>query len=123
MLYDCGDFLFPHRDKWKSVHSTGEIYGDSLRLICWANNTNMNEFTFIHDGKVVTFEPRRWYAVNTRKVHSGMCFKDGTVHLACGIHLHSQGETGNSMKENLAISTNWLLDVLPFAQPPKDIKC
>lgn len=51
-----------------------------------------------------------------------MCFKDGTVHLACGIHLHSQGETGNSMKENLAISTNWLLDVLPFAQPPKDIK-
>lgn len=122
MLYDCGDFLFPHRDKWKSVQPTGEIWGDALRLICWANNTNMNEFTFIHDGKIVTFEPRRWYAVNTRKVHSGVCFKDGTVHLAAGVHLHSKGETGNSMRENLEISTNWLLNALPFAQPPQDIK-
>ena len=47
----------------------------------------------LSDGKLVKFEPRRWYVVNTRKNHSGFCFKDGTVHLACGIYLYSRGET------------------------------
>ena len=122
MLYDSGDYLFPHRDKWKSMPN-GEILGDSLRLICWANNCNQNEFTFIHDGKLVKFEPRRWYAVNTRKIHSGFCFKDGTVHLACGIHLYSLLVRLATHKRKTQKSvTQWLLDVLPFAQPPKILK-
>ena len=124
LMYDCGDYLFPHRDKWKSLKSDGRILGDSLRLMNFANGNNHNEFTFIHDGKVVTLEPRRWYAVNTRKIHSGVSFMDNVWHFAADIHLNSMGpaEYGRTQQENLEISTNWLLKVLPFAQSPADTK-
>ena len=122
LMYDCGDYLFPHRDKWKSLKSDGHIYGDSVRLMNFANGNNQHEFTFIHDGKVVTFEPRRWYIVNTRKIHSGVSFMDDVWHFSCDIHLNSMGELNRPRQENLEISTNWLLKVLPFAQSPEDTK-
>jgi len=113
LVYNKGDYLFPHRDKWRAVKPTGEITGDAMRLICFVNNTNVNEFAFLLDGEVKHFEPRRWYAVNTRLIHSGFCFKDDTYHLSCGIQFN---------EDKLEETTTWLLDKLPYAQPKDDVK-
>jgi hypothetical protein len=113
LLYDRGDMLQPHRDKWKSLTPNGTILGDSFRMICHINHTNPTEFTFIVDDKIVSLEPGRWYAINTRRVHYGFSFVDGVYHLSCDLKLEG---------ENLEKSVSWLLDVLPYAQKREDRK-
>ena len=111
--YDRGGMLQPHRDKWKSLGSDGRIMGDSFRMICHINYTNSKDFTFIVDDKIVQLEPRRWYAVNTRKVHYGFSFVDGVYHLSCDLKLEGA---------NLGKTVSWLQSVLPYGQNRQDRK-
>lgn len=114
LLYNKGDFLYPHRDKWRGIKEDGSIHGDSFRLICHINHTNPREFCFLYEDKVFVPEPKRWYIVNTQKVHYGFSFVDGVYHLSAGLHLNTE--------ETRTKTTKWLLDVLPFAQPDSDRK-
>ena len=111
LLYDAGNYIFPHRDKWKSIKPNGEIVGDSFRLVNYVNHTNPSEFCFILDNKIINFEPKRWYAINTQKLHQGMCFVDGVVHLSAALHFDS-----NCREE----TTSWLLNSVPFAAGSQD---
>jgi hypothetical protein len=113
LLYDRGHYLAPHRDKWRNLNSDGSLTGDGMRLINFINHTHPTEFTFLLDDEVKTFEPRRWYAVNTRKTHYGFSFVDGVYHMSCGIRF---GE------RHLEETVQWLKQVLPFAQPDDDVK-
>ena len=112
LIYNKGDYLAPHRDKWRQVTPEG-ITGDSFRMICHLNHTNSAEFHFVVDGKIFKPEPRRWYAINTRKVHYGFSFVDGVYHLSCAL----------SLDDDLRANTvEWLLDKLPYAHPAADRK-
>jgi hypothetical protein len=114
LLYNKGDHLFPHRDKWKTVQPDGSLHAPtSMRLICHINHTNPREFCFLVGDQVVKLEPKRWYAVNTQLVHYGFSFVDGVYHLSCDLHFN---------EANLEKTTRYLLDVLPFAQPHSDRK-
>ena len=74
---------------------------------------NSAEFHFVVDGKIFKPEARRWYAINTRKVHYGFSFVDGVYHLSCAL----------SLDDNLRANTvEWLLDKLPYAHPATDRK-
>ena len=114
LIYNKGDFLYPHRDKWRSIKTNGMIAGDSFRLICHINHTNPKEFCFVVNDKIFVPEPKRWYAINTQRVHYGFSFVDGVYHLSAGLHLNTE--------ETRTKTTAWLLDVLPFAQPTNDRK-
>ena len=112
LIYNKGDFLAPHRDKWRQVTSEG-VTGDSFRLICHLNHTDSTKFHFVFDNKIFKPEPRRWYAFNSRKVHYGFSFVDGVYHLSAAL----------SLNDNLRANTvKWLLEKLPFFQPANDIK-
>lgn len=113
IFYDAGNYIFPHRDKWKQIKPNGDIEGDSFRLINYVNRTNTSEFCFILDNKIIKFEPKRWYAINTQKVHQGMCFVDGAIHLSAALHFDR-----NCREE----TTSWLLDSIPFARYHDDKK-
>ena len=112
LIYDKGDFLAPHRDKWRQVTPDG-ITGDSFRMICHLNHTNSAEFHFVVDGKIFKPEARRWYAINTRKVHYGFSFVDGVYHLSAALSLD------DDKREE---TVKWLLDVLPYSHPAGDRK-
>jgi hypothetical protein len=111
LLYDAGNYIHPHRDKRKSVQPNGEITGDSFRLVNYVNHTNPSECCFILDNKIIRFEPKRWYAINTQKLHQGMSFVDNVVHLSAALHFDR-----NCREE----TTSWLLDSIPFAAGAQD---
>jgi len=117
LQYNAGDYLFPHRDKMRASQPNGDIIADSFRMICHVNHTNVNDFVFMYDGQPVKFEPRRWYAVNTRKVHSGFSFVDNVWHLSAGVHLSHCKFNGQTAEENLAFTTQYLMEKIPFFQP------
>ena len=97
--YNQGSFLYPHRDKWRKLNT------NSLRLLCFLNNTRPTEFCFVYDKEIITFEPRRWYVVNTQKLHYGFSFVDGVKHI--GVALTLTNET----------HADWLLNKLTYPQP------
>lgn len=113
LIYDRGDHLYPHRDKWRGVKPTGEIKYDGFRMICHINNTDPTEFCFVVDGNIIKPDPRRWYIINTQLVHYGFSFADNTYHLTCDLSLQPEE------KEK---TVSWILDVLPWAQDRKDNK-
>mgnify|MGYP001248153309 FL=1 len=105
LIYNRGQYLYPHRDKFRKVTPEG-IYGDSFRLINHINHTSSTEFHFVVDGKIFKPEPRRWYAINTRKVHYGFSFVDGVYHLSAALGLEDRRREA---------TVKWLLEKLPFA--------
>ena len=114
LIYNKGDFLYPHRDKWRSIKDNGIITGDSFRLICHINHTNPKEFCFVVNDKIFVPEPKRWYAINTQLVHYGFSFVDNVYHLSCDLRMDSS--------ENRTKTVTWVLDHLPYAQPADDRK-
>lgn len=120
--YMAGDYLYPHRDKMRALQPNGEIIADSFRMICQVNHTNTNEFVFMYDGQPLKMEARRWYAVNTRKVHSSFSFVDDVYQLSAGVHLGDCRFNGQSAEENLAFTTQYLMEKLPFFQPSWNTK-
>lgn len=111
--YDKGNYLAPHRDKWRPLKDDGSLQGDAIRLISCINGTHPTEFTYLLNDEVVVFEPRRWYAVNTRMVHYGFSFVDNVYHMSCGIPFG---------QHHLPVTVPWLKSVLPFAQDENDVK-
>lgn len=118
LLYDKGDHLFPHRDKWKifkaSLTEDGMIgEANGMRLINFVNHTKSTEFHFVVNGQIFTPEPRRWYAVNTQLVHYGFSFVDDVYHVTCDLKFNK----GRRMK-----SIEYLLDNMEYTQDLNDRK-
>jgi hypothetical protein len=116
IMYNKGDYLYPHRDKWRYLNDDGSFKngtGNGIRLFNFANHNTETEFTFVYDGKVVNLEPRRWYAINTQRVHWGFSFVDGVYHMGCELKFNDQDR---------AATTKFLLDNMAFAQPRNDRK-
>jgi len=76
---DMGSFFMPHRDTIRFLTTQW------VRLNCFANHARPDETTYIVDGNIMHFEPTRWYAVNTSRVHWSFCFKPNTVHYVIDI--------------------------------------
>jgi len=97
--FNTGSFLYPHRDKWRKLHT------NSVRCLCFLNYTRPTDYCFVYDNKIEVLEPGRWYAVNTQKVHYGFSFVDGVKHI------------GMALRFNDNESVEWILDKLSFPQP------
>jgi aspartyl/asparaginyl beta-hydroxylase (cupin superfamily) len=91
-----GSYFLPHRDKFKDMNN------NHIRLLCFMNNTNPYDYTFVIDNQIMKFEEKRWYAINTSLVHYGFCFKNETVHYACDIILDNEQ------------TCQWLVDRVEF---------
>tara|TARA_B110000971_G_C19979998_1_gene486907 strand:+ start:50 stop:661 length:612 start_codon:yes stop_codon:yes gene_type:complete len=117
ITYNKGDYLSPHRDKWRYLLSDGSFSelakGNGVRLFNFTNANSTTEFTFIYEGKVVYLEPRRWYAVNTQRVHWGFSFVDGVYHMGCELKFNDTDR---------AATTKFLLENMEYAQPLADRK-
>ena len=117
IMYNKGDYLYPHRDKWRYLNLDGTYKegadGNGIRLICFANHNSITDFTFIYEGKVTYLEPRRWYAVNTQRVHWGFSFVDGVYHMGCELKFN---------EEDRAATTEFLLANMEYGQPINDRK-
>tara|TARA_B100001996_G_C18537259_1_gene545466 strand:+ start:219 stop:794 length:576 start_codon:yes stop_codon:yes gene_type:complete len=97
--YNTGSFLYPHRDKWRKLHT------NSVRCLCFLNYTRPTDYCFVYDNKIEVLEPGRWYAVNTQKVHYGFSFVDGVKHIGMALRFDDNE------------SVEWILDKLSFPQP------
>jgi len=115
LLYNKGDYLFPHRDKWRHLNEDGSFTNEfnGLRLVNFVNKTSQTDFCFVVDGKIVELEKGRWYAINTQRVHYGFSYADGIYHLGCDLSF---------APKHRAQTTKFLLDNMAFPQPFDDRK-
>ena len=115
LLYNKGDYLYPHRDKWRHLNEDGSFTNEfnGLRLVNFVNKTSDTEFCFVMEGKIVKLDPRRWYAINTQRVHYGFSFADGIYHLGCDLSF---------APKHRATTTKFLLDNMEYGQPIDDRK-
>ena len=117
LTYNTGDYLYPHRDKWGMVNPDGTFKArksrNGVRLFNFLNKTSPTEFHFVYDGKITVLEERRWYAVNTQRVHYGFSFVDEVFHLGCELRFDD---------DVVSASSNFLLSNMEYQQPFHDRK-
>jgi hypothetical protein len=116
LKYMKGEMLYPHRDKWGMVRADGSfkesVVGNGVRLINFLNHTPSTEFNFIYDGKIFSPEPRRWYAINTQRVHYGYSFVDNVYHIGCELRFDQDRKA----------TSEFLLKNMAYGQPFDDRK-
>ena len=75
-----GGFFPPHRD--------GKILDITcFRVLTLCHNCTPNQFTFMHEDKIIKLEPGRPYFINTRKMHSVFSYVDNSVQCVLNIPL------------------------------------
>ena len=77
---NTGGFFPPHRD--------GKILDITcFRVLTLCHNCTPNQFTFMHEDKIIKLEPGRPYFINTRKMHSVFSYVDNSVQCVLNIPL------------------------------------
>lgn len=90
---DNGSYYEPHRDHMG--------FGERFRIMCPLNHTNLWEYTFFYEDRLIFFKERVPYYINTGKVHGSTTYVDGTYHLT--IALDVDGETEYEVAKLLSI--------------------
>jgi hypothetical protein len=83
--FQPGGHFPPHRDG-----SVNYQIPDYFRILVPLNRTGDDRFHFVHDGKLVNYEPGRPYLFNALKTHSVVSFESDVVTLAMSVALKQE---------------------------------
>ncbi len=74
-----GSMFGPHRDAWRD--------NEQFRIVIFLNKTEMKDFIFFYEDRILSLKPGVPYIVNTRKVHGSCTFSDDIYHIVMSLYL------------------------------------
>ncbi len=83
--FKAGGHFPPHRDGSVSFQIP-----DYFRILVFLARTGTDDFHFVHDGKLISYEVGRPYLFNALKTHSVVSFADDAVTLAVSVALNQE---------------------------------